>query len=148
MQSFNLSCIVTSPKYLRKGFGYFLIDFSYLISLTEGRIGAPEKPFSALGAITYMGYWRTKILEYLYKSSETDSETSLKNISMATAIDQEDILHTLESLGIMNAEDGSENFTVNINRELINKKNKITAKKENFIMKKCTLHQELANLKK
>ena len=51
---YNLSCILTMPHLQRKGYGKFLIDFSYLLTRAEGKTGTPEKPFSELGRITYV----------------------------------------------------------------------------------------------
>ncbi|EJD49757.1 histone acetyltransferase, partial [Auricularia subglabra TFB-10046 SS5] len=64
-KDYNLSCIMTLPIRQRKGWGQFLIDFSYLLSKKEGRTGTPERPLSQLGALSYKNYWALSIMRYL-----------------------------------------------------------------------------------
>nr|CDP97976.1 BMA-MYS-4 [Brugia malayi] len=49
----NLSCLLTLPSSQRTGYGKFLIDLSYKLSLRERKIGGPEHPLSDMGLITY-----------------------------------------------------------------------------------------------
>ncbi|EIW65628.1 hypothetical protein TREMEDRAFT_36119 [Tremella mesenterica DSM 1558] len=71
----NVSCIMTLPVRQRKGWGQMLIDFSYLLSKKEGRVGSPEKPLSGLGQVAYQRYWTLKVFEYLSNVSEKDNVT-------------------------------------------------------------------------
>ena len=64
---YNVSCIMVLPQYQRHGFGRLLIDFSFLLSRVEGQPGSPEKPLSDLGRLSYEAYWRSVVLDYLYK---------------------------------------------------------------------------------
>jgi len=61
----NLSCFVVLPNKQREGYGKFLIDFSYQLSIIEKKTGSPEKPLSDLGHKTYVSYWTHKILNVL-----------------------------------------------------------------------------------
>ena len=38
-EDFNLACILTLPPYQRKGYGRFLISFSYELSRKENKVG-------------------------------------------------------------------------------------------------------------
>uniref|UniRef100_A0A0N4UZB0 Histone acetyltransferase n=1 Tax=Enterobius vermicularis TaxID=51028 RepID=A0A0N4UZB0_ENTVE len=73
----NLSCLLTLPSSLRRGYGRYLIDLSYKLSLREKKVGGPEHPLSDLGLVTYRGYWRAVLFSYLRKKKPT-SDFSLK----------------------------------------------------------------------
>ncbi|KAM8877402.1 histone acetyltransferase KAT6B isoform 2-T3 [Synchiropus picturatus] len=102
-QKYNVSCIMIMPQYQRQGFGRFLIDFSYLLSRQEGQAGSPEKPLSDLGRLSYLAYWKSVILEYLYK--HPDKHISVKGISRATGMCPHDIAATLQQLGMIDRRD-------------------------------------------
>ncbi|KAK9738897.1 MYST family zinc finger domain [Popillia japonica] len=97
--NYNVSCILTLPPYQRQGYGRLLIDFSYLLTRVEGKIGSPEKPLSDLGLISYRSYWKDVLLNYLCKTAGT--QLSVKDISQEMAIHSYDIVSTLQALGMM-----------------------------------------------
>ncbi|KAM9743026.1 histone acetyltransferase KAT6A isoform 2-T2 [Menidia menidia] len=98
-QKYNVSCIMILPQYQRKGYGRFLIDFSYLLSKREGQPGSPEKPLSDLGRLSYMAYWRSVVLECLHEVC--DRQISIRQLSKLTGICPQDITSTLHSLGML-----------------------------------------------
>ncbi|KAI7848431.1 acyl-CoA N-acyltransferase [Circinella umbellata] len=76
--NYNLSCIMTLPCYQRKGYGQFLIDFSYMLSRKEGKIGTPERPLSDLGLLSYRKYWTQTICTHLENVPASSIEGKLE----------------------------------------------------------------------
>jgi histone acetyltransferase MYST2 len=100
LMNYNLSCILILPQYMNKSYGRLLIDFSYLLSRVEGKLGSPERPLSDLGLISYRSYWKSKVLAYLTRHMD-DPEISAKEISMETGILSNDIISTLQYIGLI-----------------------------------------------
>lgn len=94
----NLACILTLPPYQRKGYGKFLIAFSYELSKLDGTIGSPEKPLSDLGKLSYRSYWSWVLLEILRDFRGT---VTIRDLSQMTSITQADIIGTLQSLNMV-----------------------------------------------
>eukprot|EP00039_Didymoeca_costata_P009469 m.125452 g.125452 ORF g.125452 m.125452 type:complete len:578 (+) comp14496_c0_seq1:190-1923(+) len=94
----NLACILTLPPYQRKGYGRFLIEFSYVLSRMEGKIGSPEKPLSDLGKLSYRSYWSYVILTVL---REQKGSLSIPTIAQMTSIAPDDIVSTLQALNLI-----------------------------------------------
>ena len=71
---------------------------AYELSKREGKVGSPEKPLSDLGALSYRSYWSQVLLEMLHRHR---GNISIRDISVRTAIRTEDIVSTLQSLGLV-----------------------------------------------
>ena len=80
------------------------VFLGYLLTRQEGQAGSPEKPLSDLGRLSYLAYWKSVILEYLYK--HPDKHISVKGISRATGMCPHDIAATLQQLGMIDRQDG------------------------------------------
>ena len=100
----NLNCILTMPFYQRKGYGKFLIDFSYLLSKKEQKVGGPEEPISDLGFKTYFSYWTQKLCEALMVCN--GNTITINKLSEITAIKQSDIYRVLTDWSLLNYHDG------------------------------------------
>ncbi|XP_030373092.1 males-absent on the first protein-like [Scaptodrosophila lebanonensis] len=92
----NVACILVLPPYQRKGYGKFLIAFSYTLSRKEGIIGSPEKPLSDLGRLSYRSYWAYTLLELM--SDLSTSSLSIKALNKLSGIATDDIIYTLQSM--------------------------------------------------
>ena len=101
---YNLACILTFPCHQRKGYGRFLIAFSYLLTIKEEKVGSPEKPMSDLGQQAYKPFWTSTIVDYLLKQG--GSHISIMDISKETSIMAEDIIFSLNQVGILKFIDG------------------------------------------
>ena len=104
VEGYNLACILTLPPYQRKGYGKFLIAFSYELSKREGRAGTPERPLSDP---------RTGVLPRVLDPQrsatmwEHRGKITVADISRGTAIAADDIVSTLQSHNMLRYYRGS-----------------------------------------
>lgn len=123
---YNVACILTLPCYQKMGFGKILIQFSYMLTNVENKVGSPEKPLSDLGLLSYRAFWTDVLVKllvercnpHLYKKNnpikgdDKDSDTppprnagppeiTIEEISSITCMTTTDILHTLSTLQII-----------------------------------------------
>eukprot|EP01127_Copromyxa_protea_P024530 TRINITY_DN971_c0_g1_i2.p1 TRINITY_DN971_c0_g1~~TRINITY_DN971_c0_g1_i2.p1 ORF type:complete len:413 (-),score=68.72 TRINITY_DN971_c0_g1_i2:27-1265(-) len=108
LDDYNLACILVLPPHQRKGFGKFLISFSYELSKKEGKVGTPEKPLSDLGLLSFRSYWT----EVLLKVLQENEQLSIRDISSRTSIKTEDIVSTLQALHLIKYYKGSHIISV------------------------------------
>nr|KJB72229.1 hypothetical protein B456_011G166000 [Gossypium raimondii] len=117
-ESYNLACILTLPPYQRKGYGKFLIAFSYELSKKECKVGTPERPLSGLGLLSYRGCVENVVGCVLCNSPLLCPNGNLcsclgvvnayTELSDMTAIKAEDILTTLQSLELIQYRKGQD----------------------------------------
>ncbi|KAJ4295223.1 Histone acetyltransferase [Kalmusia sp. IMI 367209] len=91
----NVSCILVLPIHMRKGYGQYLIEFSYLLTRVEKKTGSPEKPLSDMGLVSYRKYWRLVMCEELLNHK---GPISIATISESTGMTTDDIVSALEGL--------------------------------------------------
>ncbi|GAB0492775.1 hypothetical protein MMPV_004044 [Pyropia vietnamensis] len=103
-EDYNVACILTLPPYQRKGYGKFLIAFSYELSKLEGKVGSPEKPLSDLGLLGYRSYWSQVLVDLL--RAESGAALSVTEISARTMMKTDDIVSTLQVLGLIQYYEG------------------------------------------
>ncbi|KAJ2355179.1 K(lysine) acetyltransferase [Coemansia sp. RSA 2618] len=118
----NLACILVLPPFRGLSYGQLLIELSYELTKLERTTGGPEQPLSSQGFHSYRSYWRRAIVQallgaspqaksYLLHScglrphaSRSASEQrvfSLSRLARLTGIRIEDVLFTLEDLGLL-----------------------------------------------
>lgn len=104
VKGYNLNCIFVLPFYQRKGYGKFLISFSFELSLIEGKVGTPEVPLSDLGFLSYLSWWSQRLVDVLLAWNK--DEISIAELSKITAIKQSDVVMVLERLNILRYHQG------------------------------------------
>lgn len=110
---YNVSCILTLPIYQRKGYGNFLIEFSYLLSQREGKVGTPEKPLSYLGLVSYRNYWKIRMC---YELCNLRKPTSIQEISKRTSMTPNDVISALEQLDALVHDPVSKIFAIRVDQ--------------------------------
>lgn len=111
---YNVSCILTLPIYQRRGYGVFLIDFSYLLTQVEGKLGSPEKPLSDLGLVTYRSYWKMRVAKALL---EITTPISINAIAKSTSMVCDDVISTLESLSVFKYDPLKKKYVLQLKRD-------------------------------
>ncbi|KAF7732573.1 hypothetical protein EC973_003320 [Apophysomyces ossiformis] len=114
--NYNVSCILTMPIHQRKGYGQYLIDFSYLLSKTESKTGSPERPLSDLGLLSYRSYWKNIIFRELRYQ---ESPISIEELSLRTSMTPDDIISTLQSNQMIRWDDTMKTYVLEINQSII-----------------------------
>lgn len=120
---YNVSCILCMPTAQRKGYGNFLIDFSYLLSRVEGRPGTPEKPLSELGLLAYRNYWKLAACYALRKvlTNNKSVSVSIKELSNITGMTCGDVVCALERLEFLVRDQITWEYALCIDMTVVNK---------------------------
>ncbi|ODV88371.1 hypothetical protein CANCADRAFT_32988 [Tortispora caseinolytica NRRL Y-17796] len=115
---YNVSCILTLPIHQRKGYGSFLIEFSYLLSRSEKRLGTPEKPLSEMGLLSYRAYWKYVIAKYLQQRPEGQA-VAINDICRETCMMPDNVISAMESLNALLKDPYTGRYAIRVDRELI-----------------------------
>lgn len=106
----NLACVCVFPPFQGRRLGSLLIEFLYALAASsehmKGRLG-PEFPLSPYGKELYLRFW-CKRLAFLLLSDRPSSSTrkiTLTDLANATGFRREDILYTLDHMGVLSEND-------------------------------------------
>lgn len=122
----NLACILIFPPYQHRQLGKLLMGISYKLSAWDwegGIIGGPEKPLSEMGYRSYVRFWEERIARFLLLEAighnpdaavqpkgkkahkkPTRENLTIREISQGTGMLVEDVITTLQSMGIAEPE--------------------------------------------
>lgn len=118
--NYNVSCILTLPNQQRKGYGHFLVDFSYLLSRIEGRRCSPEKPLSDLGLASYASYWTHKVMAWI-DSQSSGARLTVDAICNDTGMTVNDVLGVLEHHGFLRWNPEANAYNVVVDEDVLAK---------------------------
>ena len=95
-QNHNLNCILVLPFHQKKGYGKFIVNFSYELTAIENRIGTPETPLSDMGRQLYMAYWTQRLVKYFLELSEKQkADLTIAKMSKELFMKEKDIIGEL-----------------------------------------------------
>lgn len=124
---YNLSCIMTLPLYQRKGYGSFLMDFSYLLSRREFKLGTPEKPLSDLGLLSYRSYWKYAVARALRSIFDEPGvrkddfcNISINDVCNLTGMIPNDVIVGLEQLEALVLDQATQKYGILLDMERVN----------------------------
>ncbi|KAK9471473.1 acyl-CoA N-acyltransferase [Dipodascopsis tothii] len=114
---YNVSCILTLPVHQRKGYGHFLIDFSYLLTRAENKTGTPEKPLSDLGLLSYRNYWKLVLCAQL--QDPPSNPLTIDALSAATGLTSDDVVYGLEAMDALVRDQRTRRYAIKVDRAAI-----------------------------
>ena len=101
----NVSCLLILPSCQAKGYGKFLIDLSYQLSLKDKKSGTPARPLSSAGFNAYRNWWISQIDSNL-SIPKPKTFWYINDIVAKTGISSQDIKDILSSIHV-HVEQGS-----------------------------------------
>lgn len=112
----NLACICIFPPFQRLGLGSLLIEFLYaLAAVTANQTWlGPEFPLSPYGKVTYLRFWSKRLAFILANDFDKKPTVTLPELSGRTGFRKDDILFTLEYMGILFKRPESETVTLSM----------------------------------
>lgn len=112
----NLACICIFPPYQRLHIGSLLIEFLYaLAARTPGQQrSGPEFPLSPYGKLTYLRYWSKKISYVIVSDFQGQKTLTLGALADTTGFRKEDILYTLEFMGVLTKKPDSDDVHLHL----------------------------------
>ncbi|AOA62036.1 Histone acetyltransferase [Komagataella phaffii CBS 7435] len=150
--NYNVSCILTLPTHQRKGYGNFLIEFSYLLTRREYKLGTPEKPLSELGLLSYRNYWKHTVCRSIKWIIDNVSPemlpfltVSISDICDISGMVANDVVTALEQLEML-VKQHDQKYGILVDMEVIEEvlsnwdsKNYLKIQPENLIWKSVVL---------
>jgi len=132
-EDYNVACILTLPCHQKKGYGRLLIEFSYLLSQVEGKLGSPEKPLSDLGLLSYRSYWSNAVLEGLIQFMDEPAPEKPPSLTIMELCDRlcmkkEDVISTLQHLSLIHYYKGQ--YVICLNNEILEQHRKSMSRKK------------------
>ncbi|ODQ81515.1 hypothetical protein BABINDRAFT_6203 [Babjeviella inositovora NRRL Y-12698] len=96
----NLACIVVFPPFQRRRLGTLLIEFSYALSCSEGRVSGPELPLSQFGRVAYVAHWCKVLARAFMRGAFKDAvKVKMAQVSTVTGLRYDDALMALRHMG-------------------------------------------------